>query len=370
MIAKFEVKNFKNFNDWFSFDLTNTKQYSFKPESVTNGIVNKALIYGHNGIGKSNLGFAMLDATLHLNDRKTGNSNYQHYLPIGTDSKLAEFKYHFIFGNDTVCYEYGKNDWDSIAYESLTINNEIVLKYDRRTDDTATITLKGTETLKKEIGDSKISLVTYIKNNSILDDGHQNDLFERFLEQIDGMLFIRTLQTNNFVGVNPAYTSISEYVIAENKIDHLQAFLNDAGIQCELDIVETTDKPQLALIKNGKKAPLHKVASTGTLSLCAFYFWWQQLEESPEISFVYIDEFDAFYHHELSRLVVESLSSLKTQVILTTHNTSIISNDILRPDCYFLMGKNRIESLANRTTKELRSAHNIEKMYRAGAFSG
>lgn len=370
MIAKFEVKNFKNFNDWFSFDLTDTKQYTFSPEGVTNGIVSKALVYGHNGIGKSNLGFAMLDITLHLNDKKTGNSNYQHYLPIGTDSKLAEFKYHFRFGEDQVCYEYGKSDWDTLVYESLTINNERVLKFDRRTDDTASITLKGTETLKKEVGDSKISLVTYIKNNSILDENHQNDLFEQFLKQVDGMLFIRTLQSNNFVGASPDYGSVSEYVIAEKKVKHLQEFLNQAGIDCELDVIDNTGKPRVALVKNGKKVFFGDIASTGTISLCSFYFWWQQLVDNPDISFIFIDEFDAFYHHDLSRLVVESLSNLSAQVILTTHNTSIISNDILRPDCYFLMGKDRIESLANRTAKELRSAHNIEKMYRAGAFGG
>ena len=45
-----------------------------------------------------------------------------------------------------------------------------------------------------------------------------------------------------------------------------------------------------------------------------------------------------------------------------------MSNDLLRPDCYFLMYKDSIKSLAKNTTKELREAHNIEKMYKAGSF--
>ncbi len=57
-----------------------------------------------------------------------------------------------------------------------------------------------------------------------------------------------------------------------------------------------------------------------------------------------------------------------SQVILTTHNTSLMSNDLLRPDCYFLMYKDKINPLSELTDKELRLAHNIEKMYRAGAF--
>ena len=55
---------------------------------------------------------------------------------------------------------------------------------------------------------------------------------------------------------------------------------------------------------------------------------------------------------------------------VTTYNTSIISNDVLRPDCYFLMHKTGVHSLANSTVKELRKAHNIEKMYKAGVFGG
>lgn len=46
---------------------------------------------------------------------------------------------------------------------------------------------------------------------------------------------------------------------------------------------------------------------------------------------------------------------------MTTHNTSILTNDLLRPDCYFLMKKDIIRSLSKRTSKELREAHNIEK---------
>ena len=56
--------------------------------------------------------------------------------------------------------------------------------------------------------------------------------------------------------------------------------------------------------------------------------------------------------------------------ILTTHNTSIMSNEILRPDCYFIMKNDSIKPLSKTTMKELREAHNLEKMYKAGVFNG
>ena len=87
------------------------------------------------------------------------------------------------------------------------------------------------------------------------------------------------------------------------------------------------------------------------------------------LSFVFIDEFDAFYHYELSEAVVRKLLKMDAQVIFTSHNTDLLSNDLLRPDCYFELRDNQIKSFSDRTPKALRQAHNIQKMYKAGAFN-
>ena len=87
-------------------------------------------------------------------------------------------------------------------------------------------------------------------------------------------------------------------------------------------------------------------------------------------SLVYIDEFDAFYHFELSKEVQKLLNKLKqVQIFTTTHNTDLMSNDLLRPDCYFLLRDNKITSLSKLTDKEIRKAHNLQKMYKAGVFN-
>ena len=57
------------------------------------------------------------------------------------------------------------------------------------------------------------------------------------------------------------------------------------------------------------------------------------------------------------------------QVFTTTHNTDLMSNDLLRPDCYFLLENNSIKAISELTEKELRQAHNLQKMYKAGAFN-
>ena len=58
------------------------------------------------------------------------------------------------------------------------------------------------------------------------------------------------------------------------------------------------------------------------------------------------------------------------QIFTTTHNTDLMSNDLLRPDCYFVLNNNTIKAISELTEKELRQAHNLQKMYKAGAFNG
>ena len=94
-----------------------------------------------------------------------------------------------------------------------------------------------------------------------------------------------------------------------------------------------------------------------------FYYWYLQLCDK-KIKFAFIDEFDAFYHFELSRKIVNKLSELECQTVLTTHNLSLLDNDLLRPDCYFEVSDNKIVPFSSLVHKELRKAHNIEKIYR------
>lgn len=82
-----------------------------------------------------------------------------------------------------------------------------------------------------------------------------------------------------------------------------------------------------------------------------------------------IDEFDAFYHFDLSYKVCEKLFSMQNQIFVTSHNTFLMTNDLLRPDCYFIINGNQIKPLNQCTDKEIREGNNIEKMYRGNAFA-
>ena len=47
MLRKFKVSNFKSFEKDFELDLTAVNRYEFNKDSVKNGIINNALVYGH-----------------------------------------------------------------------------------------------------------------------------------------------------------------------------------------------------------------------------------------------------------------------------------------------------------------------------------
>ena len=88
-------------------------------------------------------------------------------------------------------------------------------------------------------------------------------------------------------------------------------------------------------------------------------------------SFIYLDEFDAFYHYEMSEKVINFFKRRypKCQIVMTSHNTNLMTNRLMRPDCLFILSRaGTLTALSNATKRELREGHNLEKMYISGEF--
>lgn len=370
MLTKFSVSNFKSFNQDFVFDLSQANGYTFNEESVEEGIVENAIVYGRNGVGKSNLGLALFDIVGHLTDKEHGDIQYNFYLNALNPLKEATFKYEFLIRGKKVVYEYKKRDHKLPVYERFCIDDKQLAFIDRQQSNQASIAFEGAESLNTEISNESLSLLKYIKNNSVLNKEKLDNLvFLDFYRYVDTMLFFRSLDGNIYLGLETGARNIQEDIIERNNVEDLNRFLNEAGVECKLTVQKKSEGSILAFDFDGKSIPFYNIASQGTKSLTLFYFWLQRLREDKQVSLVFIDEFDAFYHHELSRLIVEELKKVGVPFILTTHNTTIMSNEVLRPDCYFIMQKDSIKPLSKATSKELREAHNLEKMYKAGAFN-
>ena len=144
-----------------------------------------------------------------------------------------------------------------------------------------------------------------------------------------------------------------------------------ANLYIKLDVVMANNLlPQKTLVMvnkdNTKALNFDMVKSSGTLAILLLFYWYKQLDN---VSLLFVDEFDAFYHFSLSKKIIEMFKQMKDiQVILTSHNTYISSNEILRPDCYFTINNGNIKSFVERTSRELREGHNLEKLLRSGEF--
>ena len=361
MLKKFSVENFKGFQDKITFDIGSPSNYSFNSEIIENGCVTKGIIYGINSSGKSNLGLAIFDIITHLTEKQKLLLSYDFYLNMSGRKSFAEFEYTFLFDEHEVVYRYSKNDVNTLKSESLSIDGKEVIFFDFLTRDGFTL-LEGSDTLNASIkNESPISRVKYVNNNSILTDNVQNQAFKKFMDFVDRMLLFYSLDSRGYEG-------IAEGIVNSGRVQDFQEFLKENDIDYKLYGCEVDGRKAIYCHFENKDADFFKIASTGTRSLALFYYWYIRMEKA---SFVFIDEFDAFYHFELSESVQRHLKKMSgVQIFTTTHNTDLMSNDLLRPDSYFLLENNRIKAISELTEKELRQAHNLQKMYKAGAFSG
>ncbi|KJF83157.1 AAA family ATPase [Photobacterium angustum] len=368
MLTKFRVRNFRNFKDWFEVDLNTDRSYEFNNHAIEDNVVKHGAIYGKNGGGKSNLGLAILDITCHLTDVYISSLLKNNYLNAFSDLELAEFEYHFVFDNQEVVYKYGKFSIESAIYETLTIGGVEVVSIDRRDSEIATYNLVGSENLKNDFTGRTISPVKFLKSNALLDHNYMNEIFDKFLSFVSGMVFFRTLTKSQESYGQPVSSSrVSQVIIEQDMLNDFEVFLNNAGVQCKLKQSGSQGEEIIEFDFGDKSIEFSQVASTGTLSLGNFYFWYLKLK-SKDITFAYIDEFDAYYHFSLSRLIVQLISETNSQTIITTHNSTLMSNNILRPDCYFVLDSESLTPLHKLTDRDIRKAHNLEKMYRSGAF--
>lgn len=373
------MTNYRQFNETLEFDLT-ASNYTYNQECTKNGLIKLALIYGQNGTGKTSLSRAIFDSVSHLTDN-TVSKSHKFFINANSLETYARFKLEFLFQENNkshiVIYEYQKDDKEILITEKLNINGDDVIKYELGKP--LITTLKGTESLNKSLNPSQnLSALKYVFSNTSLNSNRKldkrsvnNKLFLKFIKFVQEMLLFRNVFDGvDFIGKDYGANSILESIIEKNNLEDFEVFLRNCGLDFNLEAVDGLEGKTIGIKFPNKILPFFNIVSTGTKSLTLFYFWWQNFSTKIEPNLLFIDEFDASYHFALSEKIVQKLKDLPdTQVILTTHNTNLLSNDLIRPDCGYIIDGKEIKSLTNCTEKELRQAHNLERLYQAGAFN-
>lgn len=378
MLKRFEVENFRNFKNRLTVDFSRVGGYQFNTECITDNTIGKLLIYGRNATGKSNLARAILDIAAGV----SGTVRLRPGIMLNADSEgaYADYKYVFQFGHDEVVYNYKRISEYQLLDEELRVNNQEAFYFNFETKESrfTNLGLLGADTAKTE------RFLDAIDDLEIEENGENRGLpFLRWLVnntavQEDSVLLKLYNYIKRMVGVNVStsavYRSTGYYemfydrLASNDGLRDFEEFLNAMGVECELELRVLPDGKKELYFAHEKPVPFVSSASSGTLALMNLYI---QFMVRKDASFLYIDEFDAFYHYEMSETVVKFFKKKypNCQVVMTTHNTNLMTNSLMRPDCLFILSRDgRLTALCDATPRELREGHNLEKLYISGEF--
>ncbi len=365
MLKLFEVSGFKNFKGTVRLDFSDVRDYKFNTHCISNDLIGKAIIYGKNAIGKSNFGLALFDIVSHLSSKNVTPNLYDYYLNVENPNAFAAFHYVFQFGQNILDYHYHKDDDQTLVYEKLVLNSKLLYEYDYQKNKGTTDGVRELAPTLNWVFQDTDCILKYVVNNTVLDDEHPLRCMMRF---VNNMLWFRNLDENRYIGFKSKSNDYLDFIFEETILCEFETFLHASGIEEGLTVKTNADGKKVLCFNTETPLPFFRVASSGTRALYTFFYWYKT---AKDVSLMFIDEFDAYYHFELAESIVSILEKMpNTQVILTSHNTNLLSNKIMRPDSYFILTKDKLTALANATTRELREGHNLEKLYMSGEFNG
>ena len=371
-LARFTATGYRNFGDPITIDFTDVHDYRFNQICVDDNIIMKMGIYGPNGSGKSNLGFALFNIVSHLTDNSSEvlKSNPGIFLNVDKRTTEAVFHYEFKHGNDLIVFEYRKPNESSISRETFKLNDKIIYDYDyirhgfsvRNLDEIA-----GPNLTFEYMGDN-LSVLRYIANNTVQKD---DSPVRAVMDFASHMLWFRSVNGNSYIGLENSSVLLDDWIINNGYVRDFNDFLKKiCGIDVKLDVAKGIDNKPILIEKHKYGSLIFRIVlSSGTSAAELFYFWMKRFNN---VSFLFLDEFDVFYHFELAGKIIKKLNDYPDmQVIFTTHNTTLMGNDILRPDCYLILKEGKLRSYIDRAGgREIREGHNLEKIYRGGGLNG
>lgn len=369
MLKEFRVQGYRGFKDEIVWSFVPAGDYDFAPfkdyDAVSEGLIKSGIVFGKNGSGKSNLGYALFDIINHLVRRD--DSYYDNFVYANHHDSLVKFTYLFLFDGQELEYKYSKTGEGLLSSEELIYAGKMIFKRSERTSlyiEEFHLSEKARADLDQ--GVNSVSIVRYLLSSQPLSEGHYLLSLEKFVQR---MLWVKNLDSRRYMGTDTPRESVETFIIKNELIEDFESYMREvSGQNYTLKSGVIGVEHVLFCLVDEAEIPFSMIASTGTMALLLLYYWMKQIERQG-VSFVFIDEFDAFFHFALSKAVCSRLFSIPTQIFLSSHNTALMTNDLLRPDCYFIIDGQRVRSLPQCTPKDLKWGHNLEGLYRGGAFS-
>jgi hypothetical protein len=411
MLIEFTVKNYRSIKEEQVFSMVKAKgselesTNTFVPESVENTpLLCSSVIYGANAAGKSNLIRALVDMQFIVKN-SASNSQEGDFLPVtpflfddSTADQPTEFE--MVFISEGVKYQYGfsatklqfMDEW-LIAYPKGSPQKWFSRVFDETTNEYDYKFSNHLLGSKKLWQNATRSNALFLSTAVQLNSDQLKPVFNWFKE---------TLISTNVSGWGPGFTaSLCENDKTKNQIlDFLKSAdlnIDDIAVKTEsFDPNVLPDKLPSAvkeeIIKEMKEKEyveiktLHKTTSgalisldfsdesDGTQKLFSVAGPWIDILENGYI--LVVDELHDNLHPKMVEYLVNLFHNPKTnpknaQLIFTTHETSILNQDVFRRDQIWFCEKNSAQEtslypLTNFSPRKDRE--NIELGYLSGRY--
>ena len=352
MLRRFSVTNYRGFGRKLELDLTRRGDYGISGSCVSDQGISKSMVYGVNGIGKTNLGYAITDIVYTLTDSVP--SQYQidesTFLNGHDDLGYAEFEYEFGLGDHIVVYSYRKESPYRIIRESLMVDGVPIMFSDSCPEGNGH---RGLKTCMSRL-------------RSMMDDPCRNGyhVLDDLRDFVGHMVYFGPVARGTVTDCPDSMGWMDDFIVSMDLVSDFQDFLH--GMTGE-DIRLEEREGIIHQLFDRASLPFPSVRSSGTSELERLYCL---IRGFGDASFLYLDGFDGSCHFDLARrmarCVLEAFAD--SQVMMVGYNTALIGTDMMRPDCYLVLSEGGLASFDESTDRELCEGHNLERMYRAGAF--
>lgn len=366
MLLRFSVSGYRGFDGPIEIDFTDKKNYQFGKDCVRGEVLDKIVIVGGNGVGKTNFGYALVDiiTTVTGFTRDIGQMDARCFLNGYSRDGRAEFCYEFINRGSRIEYSYSKDSPASILSERLVVDRSTLFDYSVSDPASGTYDLDRLGLTTDDIigVDGSASLIRICSERRRSSNDPSVEAVWRFARQA---LYYRAMwKKDEHIGLMDTDDDVEGYIIGNGYLGEFLDFLKDVGLDCG----DIRSSGRELVIRTGEKdIPFADAASRGTMLMCRLFCWIKRCRDSEAL--IFFDDFDDMFHFATARAaIMKIISSNRSQCVFVTHNSGLITNDFLRPDCCFILESGKLSSLASRTEKDIRKGHNLEKMLRDGVF--
>lgn len=412
MIEEFSFGNFWSFKDIQTLNMTAAKIKSKKSQLDNINIfpVNKDIsllkakaIYGANASGKSNVIKALVSFIRIIKDsvKEEKALSLIDSFQLSTETENMPTFFQLIFRIGKTRYRYGfeaddksiKSEWlfstPNKREQPLFIREDkLIVEINQTHFEEGVMYQKLFENSKDPIFTDTSLFLTHLSSTGF------GKLSKQIVKTISSISIISGLGHRGMYGI--AGDSLSDSVKKKFILDFLKKA--DIGID-DLDTVEITNENLPDNIEDEVKEDLKKgkiIVSSRTKynvelkseGKSDFSFGMQESEGTKKMfelsPFIYrslkegtplfIDEFDSRFHPLLTKKIVElynSIENKKAQLIFTTHDTNLLSSDLLRRDQIDFVEKDKYGASHLYTLVEIKGVRNdasFEKDYIQGKY--